>query len=251
LLQDSPAVNSSSMNLPQQGPQTGPRFCCRHDSSEKRPKQEEASFKGCRKCQMQLHTNHRELALCPGCSESENRCMICAASAAPEPRLAATPVRSMVLNSRPSPGASPGGGQPPLASRGLSDVGGLAPGPPKYCFRHCTSDKRPKVESRIQECVACRTRIHTNLAEFALCAACCEKEQRCMVCGNSAEAIPPMPGIGASPELGKASSLSMQPRFGQGLKGGLLGSPGAQPSAVAPALSGPGLPAPPQFQSRR
>merc|ERR1740123_2844245 len=90
-----------------------------------------------------------------------------------------------------------------------------AVGPPKYCVRHSTSDKRPKVDSRIQECCSCRTRIHTNLAEFTLCSACCEKEGRCMVCGGpAADSIPPMPGMGAPPQLpdqSKASSVSMQP----------------------------------------
>jgi len=117
LLQDSPAaVKSNSMNLSkQQGPpppqsSSSGRFCGRHDSTEKRHKLQESSLKGCQKCQMQLNTNYAELKLCPGCSESDNRCMICGVFAA-EPRLAATPVRSMILNnSRPSPcgGPSPG-----------------------------------------------------------------------------------------------------------------------------------------------
>jgi len=75
-----------------------------------------------------------------------------------------------------------------------------------------------------------------------------------MVCGDSASLVPPMPGLGGSSngataaEAKQPSSLSMQPMMGRGL----LGSPGAQPSAVAPALSGPGLPAPPPpFQARR
>lgn len=218
-----------------------PRFCSRHDSSEKRPKGEEASLQGCQKCRLQLHTNHRELALCPQCSDQEGRCMICGTSAVPDPRMAATPVRSMVLNSRPSqqgPRANPSpSAQPQPAPPATSPGQGQGEPPqqvmtaPNYCIRHSTSDKRPKVESRIQECWSCRTRIQTNLAEFALCATCCQKEQRCMVCGHpSVEGVPPLPGKGApsAAMLDVAAKgtagVAMQPMLGRGMTGGLLGA---------------------------
>merc|ERR1740121_2631597 len=54
-----------------------PRFCNRHDSSEKRIKSEEPSLRECQKCKMQLHTNHKEFMFCPGCSEQLDRCMLC------------------------------------------------------------------------------------------------------------------------------------------------------------------------------
>lgn len=224
-----------------------PCFCPRHDSSEKRPKAEEASFQGCQKCKLQLHTNHRELTLCPQCSDQEGRCMICGLHAGMDPRMAATPVRSMVLNnSRPSPQTAVSQQSPPNAQQPLpppppqqGDQQG-----PKYCIRHSTSDRRPKVESRIQKCLSCYTKIHTNLAEFTLCAKCCQKEQRCMVCGTMCmNDMPPLPGAAGAPSPapleagGKSNSLhmSVQPN----MAAGLMGSPGGNnPAAGSPHFHG-------------
>jgi len=57
-------------------PPVAPRFCCDHDSSEKRVKCE-PYFGKCKKCDMELQTSYSDFVLCPPCSEHERSCMIC------------------------------------------------------------------------------------------------------------------------------------------------------------------------------
>jgi len=57
-----------------------PRYCPNHDSSEKRPKTE-PRFQECQVCQQRIQTNYADFSLCPPCSESTKRCMICGANA--------------------------------------------------------------------------------------------------------------------------------------------------------------------------
>lgn len=61
-------------------PPVAPRFCCNHDSSEKRTKGEPRE-RECKNCRVSLQTSYTEFTLCPPCSEKERSCMICGASA--------------------------------------------------------------------------------------------------------------------------------------------------------------------------
>jgi len=53
----------------------------------------------------------------------------------------------------------------------------------RYCPRHIAREMRPKVESRLMECTACRMTIMTPYAEFSFCAPCSEKQCQCVICG--------------------------------------------------------------------
>jgi len=60
--------------------QIPPRFCCMHDATQKRPKTE-PKFRECTSCRVKVQTNYADFALCPPCSDKENRCMLCGSSA--------------------------------------------------------------------------------------------------------------------------------------------------------------------------
>jgi len=59
------------------------RYCPAHEARERRLKVE-PWLGQCRSCLVRVQTNCAEFSLCQGCSESRHRCMICAASVAPE-----------------------------------------------------------------------------------------------------------------------------------------------------------------------
>lgn len=61
-------------------PPVAPRFCPNHDSSDKRVKGA-PEFKECLACGVRLQTSYTEFTLCPPCSDSKRRCMICGAQA--------------------------------------------------------------------------------------------------------------------------------------------------------------------------
>ena len=52
-------------------------FCGRHDTSEKRTKVKEVTYKPCRGCRVRLRTNYPGLIYCPTCSLVQSKCLIC------------------------------------------------------------------------------------------------------------------------------------------------------------------------------
>mmetsp|Transcript_94508 Transcript_94508/g.148765 ORF Transcript_94508/g.148765 Transcript_94508/m.148765 type:complete len:375 (-) Transcript_94508:136-1260(-) len=57
-------------------PPCAPRFCCNHDSSDKRVKCEPVS-RACKSCGMEVVSSYKDFQLCPPCSDKEQRCLIC------------------------------------------------------------------------------------------------------------------------------------------------------------------------------
>eukprot|EP00746_Dinoflagellata_sp_MGD_P123908 gnl/MRDRNA2_/MRDRNA2_58513_c0_seq2.p1 gnl/MRDRNA2_/MRDRNA2_58513_c0~~gnl/MRDRNA2_/MRDRNA2_58513_c0_seq2.p1 ORF type:complete len:728 (+),score=193.73 gnl/MRDRNA2_/MRDRNA2_58513_c0_seq2:78-2261(+) len=55
-------------------------FCLNHNASEKRHKQEQPSSQPCSGCHVNFMTTYQPFTLCPSCSGSTQRCMICGAS---------------------------------------------------------------------------------------------------------------------------------------------------------------------------
>merc|ERR1719240_1174250 len=62
----------------------------------------------------------------------------------------------------------------------------VAPVPPRYCCKHDSSEKRMKAEPTMRECTSCHVQLQTSYVDFCLCPHCSEKQQRCMLCGDSA-----------------------------------------------------------------
>mmetsp|Transcript_62161 Transcript_62161/g.148288 ORF Transcript_62161/g.148288 Transcript_62161/m.148288 type:complete len:361 (+) Transcript_62161:98-1180(+) len=59
---------------------------------------------------------------------------------------------------------------------------------PAFCRMHNSSERRPKAHPRRAPCSACGLVLDTNYAELAYCAACSQKQRRCMICGETAVA---------------------------------------------------------------
>jgi len=57
-----------------------PKYCAKHDSTEKRKKCKPQNLP-CTQCGSVIQTNYKEFALCPTCSEKDHRCMCCGAPA--------------------------------------------------------------------------------------------------------------------------------------------------------------------------
>jgi hypothetical protein len=53
-----------------------PRFCCAHDTSEKRIKSD-CQLKQCPHCGKKVWCRYKDFSLCPRCSHVENKCSIC------------------------------------------------------------------------------------------------------------------------------------------------------------------------------
>merc|ERR1711948_144611 len=58
-------------------------------------------------------------------------------------------------------------------------------GPPVYCAKHNTTEKRTKTTPRNVACASCQTSAQTNYKEFTLGHGCSHVEQRCICCGES------------------------------------------------------------------
>lgn len=137
-------------------PNCPPRFCCNHDTSDKRIKGDPVS-RGCKSCGIQLTSSYKDFQLCPPCSEKEERCMICGVHAS-----------SPTSVEPPAPQ-----GPPPMC-------------PPRFCSAHDSSDKRVKCEPTFKECKKCGIKLQTSYRDFSLCPPCSEKDQKCMICGSHA-----------------------------------------------------------------
>eukprot|EP00929_Paragymnodinium_shiwhaense_P100168 TRINITY_DN62299_c0_g2_i1.p1 TRINITY_DN62299_c0_g2~~TRINITY_DN62299_c0_g2_i1.p1 ORF type:complete len:420 (-),score=86.88 TRINITY_DN62299_c0_g2_i1:299-1558(-) len=89
---------------PQMAPQVpvAPRFCCNHDTSEKRVKTEPC-FKECKSCGVRLQTSYADFMLCPPCSDGQRRCMICGSGA----QTASSYVPPTTLNTKDGPPPEP------------------------------------------------------------------------------------------------------------------------------------------------
>lgn len=151
---------------PQAAPQPNvpPRFCVAHGTSEKRAKAEPRSF-SCRSCGQPVQTNYAEAVICPNCSDKENRCMCCGSIVKPAAE------QTGPLEPHPSPPQAQLGGPQPT---------------PVFCYRHSTSEQRPKVEPTTRTCKSCETKLQTNYMEFSLCPACSMRDDRCMICAELA-----------------------------------------------------------------
>jgi len=166
--------------IPRAVPAAGPesrRFCAAHGSSALRPKRTNGNLtRECADCGASTTTNYQDHTLCPACSGAQDRCMLCGAAASG----GVTP---------PAPPPAVGGATVSTAAdmpAQAVESRGFYPGP-RYCGRHSASEARPKMRDvRSLECTGCGQSIDTNLAEFSLCAMCCLREQRCMVCGGGA-----------------------------------------------------------------
>lgn len=94
---------------------------------------------------------------------------------------------------------------------------------PRYCTAHDTSEKRIKIEPRLQECMGCHTSIQTSYADFCLCPACSNNQKQCMICGANAPTagsyVPAQsiePQVGASTGLGTSASDKADDAFEDG-----------------------------------
>eukprot|EP00930_Biecheleria_cincta_P000441 TRINITY_DN10093_c0_g1_i1.p1 TRINITY_DN10093_c0_g1~~TRINITY_DN10093_c0_g1_i1.p1 ORF type:complete len:429 (+),score=57.96 TRINITY_DN10093_c0_g1_i1:91-1377(+) len=158
---------------PQAAPQPNvpPRFCVAHNTSEKRPKVEPRSFQ-CRSCGQPVQTNYAEGALCPKCSDRENRCMCCGAVVKPAAEQSSP-------SSPPRLQQGPQTSSPPRAQQGPQPT-------PVFCYAHSTSEQRPKVEPTTRACKSCQSRLQTNYMEFSLCPTCSMRDDKCMICASPA-----------------------------------------------------------------
>jgi hypothetical protein len=163
---------------PAQAGQThgSPVYCAIHNSSDKRKKTKPRDMP-CTSCGVVIQTNYVDFAVCPGCSERENRCMCCGKSAD---------------SGKQAPSSKPPSQQ----------------GNPLYCANHNSSEKRKKGKAQDRTCTSCSKVIQTNYVDFCLCPGCSEEQERCMCCGNSAE------GSGCSPAA-RAQGLSARMSQGQ------------------------------------
>jgi len=91
----------------------------------------------------------------------------------------------------PPPAASP---PVPVPPRGVETPRGEPTtqvnkyGSPVYCPNHNATEKRKKIVPQKAECWSCKTIVQTNYAEFKMCPACSQRDNRCMCCGESATA---------------------------------------------------------------
>lgn len=100
-----------------------PRYCSEHKGSERRVKGL-LQLKACQACSAQIRTSYRDFSLCPACSETKCRCVICGASVfdIPPPP---PPVRAAATRSVSS------GADPASCSRGIGQsLRARVPGPP-------------------------------------------------------------------------------------------------------------------------
>lgn len=95
-------------------PMCPPRFCCNHDTSDKRVKGDPA-YRDCKSCGITLQSSYKDFQLCPPCSEKEQRCMICGVNAPKSSSYqpAAAPVQAQPPNCPPrSHGANDSSNKP-------------------------------------------------------------------------------------------------------------------------------------------
>jgi len=161
------------------------KYCALHHRSEKRPKTE-PRIRECTGCRVAIETNYAEMALCPPCSNNQDRCMVCGTSTcAPEAACSLDlPVPIILQESVKRNMHAPSFGPVPHVNP-AAPVQHANGGPPRYCHLHDRSDRRKKGEPRVRECMACHLQIETNYAEMSFCPACSHRLDRCMVCGNS------------------------------------------------------------------
>lgn len=75
-----PPPRDKGLALAQVPAQVPPRYCSRHNVSERRVKSEPQE-RQCQNCRMVLQTSYAEFTFCPPCSEQQQRCLICGDSA--------------------------------------------------------------------------------------------------------------------------------------------------------------------------
>jgi len=174
-----PQANPAGPNRQTQG--GPPRYCCLHDTSDRR-KKGEPRVRGCKACGVQIETNYAEMSFCPPCSQNLDRCMVCGNSAGPP----------ACGNSAGPPACGNSAGPPawarfppstaPVKAEEANNANRLQI-PSRYCSRHDTTLKRPKAEPKRRECTECHMVVESNYAEFSLCPPCSDREHRCVLCG--------------------------------------------------------------------
>lgn len=117
-----------------------PRFCCAHDSSEKRVKGD-PEFKECKLCGITLQSSYKDFQFCPPCSEKDQKCMICGANApksssympgAPQPTQGQSAGQAPATDrqTRPQPAQGQSGGQAPAGAGQSRPQPAQVPPPP-------------------------------------------------------------------------------------------------------------------------
>lgn len=165
------------------------RYCRAHNTTQKRGKVE-PRYQDCSSCRTMIQTNYADFALCPPCSDKQDRCMICGLSCNTSTLEAQSPAPA-------NHGHLARTEDPAVRSTAPTFCGSIdvappaplavpAPVPARYCSAHSWTEKRPKTEPRLRECTGCHIHIQTNYLDFALCPPCSEKRDQCMICGASA-----------------------------------------------------------------
>jgi hypothetical protein len=136
------AEESYEPSAPVPPPNCPPRFCCAHDTSDKRVKCDPVS-RPCKICGIVLQSSYKDFQLCPPCSEKEHKCMICgehapnASSVAPAQPAAPPPNTSTY-----TPGAPQGQGNNGKQSN-------LPPPPPPSA--HSARDPVPNMQQQADD----------------------------------------------------------------------------------------------------
>lgn len=150
-----------------------PVYCTNHNATEKRKKI--APHEGeCVACKTIVQTNYADFKLCPSCSQQKNCCMCCGESVA----------------CREQPRAQPTPPPPPAATR-EQPRGHPANPTPLFCSNHNSTERRKKVAPQRLECTTCGEIVQTNYAEFTVCHACSQRDNRCVCCGDNVGGGPP------------------------------------------------------------
>jgi len=214
LLRESSAV----LPVPPPGNQLAHAKYCGFHCSGSRMKGEPQT-RECKVCHTMITTNYTECSLCPDCSHTQNRCLICGgASQDATPMHNATPMHGQATpfamggqmdprffvatpavgprgtaNAAPIKPAQPMGGEtgahpaPPEQSPHHSQLPPQVP--PRFCCMHDDSIKRVKAVPSHRQCADCGRAVQTNYQEFTLCAWCSDTNDRCMLCGNNASSL--------------------------------------------------------------
>lgn len=99
-----------------------PRYCTRHGTSEQRVKVEPRMVE-CGSCRTTVQTNYSEFTLCPGCSDREQRCMLCGCSAPNAGNYMPATTVTVQPPSEPAPTSNGVAREPSVSHRGHESLG--------------------------------------------------------------------------------------------------------------------------------
>mmetsp|Transcript_50836 Transcript_50836/g.115630 ORF Transcript_50836/g.115630 Transcript_50836/m.115630 type:complete len:405 (-) Transcript_50836:181-1395(-) len=131
----------------QLGPDDGPFFCSKHNTSALRKKRIEGRLVNCQGCGAALNTSYEEFSFCPVCSNRQHKCMICGGEEADGavPRdLPVSPARGDLNGAPQAPDPPHGHGSygpmPDVLSRAAQDTPASKPPSPQ---RPGTAETQP------------------------------------------------------------------------------------------------------------